>query len=437
MQRLAWFSPAAPEPAGIARLGAGLPAALARGRSIDLFAPASAADGLSGAVQVLDAGSFERRQRDAPYDLIVHELGAAPAYDEAWPRLLRHPGLVVLHDENFHAARARMLLAEGRGDAWRAELACNHPGVPAAVGSLGASGLLGGLARLWPMRRIVLDAARAVLAHNAWLAARLREEAPGVPVYAVEPGVPDVAGAAEAGAAVRRRLGVAEDAVVFAAAGALTPERRLSRVLRALAVLPEGAPAWQLLLYGEPADAEPLLAEARALGAGGRVSVTGAIGADELPAHLAAADVGISLSWPPARSADASWLRWLAAGKPTIVTDLMHASDVPVLDPRDWTVAGRPSARDAAGRPIDPVAVAVDILDEDHSLGLAAARLATDPALRAELGRAARRLWETRYTLERMAAGYARSIDDACRATYDEARRAHWPPHLRKTDNPR
>ena len=174
------------------------------------------------------------------------------------------------------------------------------------------------------------------------------------------------------------------------------------------------------------------------------VVVSGSYGA------LAAAELGGVLRVAPpvlgAALAAAVWwtaqdrargLRWLAAGKPTIVTDLVHASDVPVLDPRDWTVAGRPSARDAAGRPIDPVAVAVDILDEDHSLGLAAARLATDPALRAELGRAARRLWETRYTLERMAAGYARSIDDACRTTYDEARRAHWPPHLRKTDNPR
>ena len=109
------------------------------------------------------------------------------------------------------------------------------------------------------MRRIVLDAARAVLVHNAWLAARIREEAPAVPVYPVEPGVPDVRGAAAGGEAVRRRYGVPEDAVLFAAAGALTPARRLSRLLRALAALPEGAPAWHLLLCGDPADAESLL----------------------------------------------------------------------------------------------------------------------------------------------------------------------------------
>ena len=429
-QRLAWFSPVAPDGSASACCSADLLPALARGRAIDLYSPASTAASPPGAAAMFHCDDFDRRHRAAPYDLIVYHLGATPAHDDVWRRLPRHPGLVVLHDDNLHAARARMLLAERRPDAYRAELSYNHPDAPHAAANLAASGLLGELARLWPMRRIVLDAARAVLVHNAWLAARIREEAPAIPVHAVEPGVPEADDSAAAGEAVRRRHGVPKDAVVFAAAGALTPARRLLRVLRALAALPEGAPAWHLLLCGEPADRDRLLAEAQALAVGRRVSVTGVIGEAELPAHLAAADVGISLSWPPARTVCSSWLRWLAAGKPTVVTDVVHATDVPALDPRDWTIAGRAASRDAAGRPIDPVAVAIDILDEDHSLGLALARLAANPALRAELGGAARRLWQTRFTLERMAAGYARAIDDACRATYDEARRAHWPAHL-------
>ncbi|MXY15959.1 MAG: glycosyltransferase family 4 protein, partial [Acidobacteria bacterium] len=261
MQRLAWFSPVTPDRSAIARHSADLLPALARGRTIDVYAPAPAADHQPGAAVVMDPGDFDRRQRDAPYDLIVYQLGAAAVVDDVWPFLLRYPGLVVLHEDNFHAARARMLLAEGRGDAYRAELAYNHPGVPAAVGSLGVSGLLGGLERLWPMRRIVLDAARAVLVHNAWLAARIREEAPAVPVYSVEPGVPDVRGAAAGGAAVRKRYGVPEDAVVFAAAGALTPARRLSRALRALAAMPAGTPGWHLLGCVAAYDAAALLAE--------------------------------------------------------------------------------------------------------------------------------------------------------------------------------
>ena len=246
----------------------------------------------------------------------------------------------------------------------------------------------------------------------------------------MEPGVSDAPHDPDGRAAVRRQYGVPADAVVFAAGGDLTPARRISRMLRALAALPAGAPSWRLMLQGEPTDADALLADARALGVDRNLCVTGRIAADVMPAYLAAADVGVSLRWPPTRTVSAEWLHWLAAGKPTIVTDLVHASDVPALDPRDWTVAGRPAARDADGNPIDPVAVAIDILDEDHSLALAVARLAADHALRAELGRAARNLRAARYTFDRMAVGYQRAIGNACRATYDEARRAHLPAHL-------
>ena len=430
MQRLAWFSPVPPDRSGVARYSADLLPALARDRVIDVFTTPAAAHPPAGAAGLFDTQDFHGRQRAEPYDLIVYHLGAAQRHDDVWPCLFRHAGLVVLHDDNLHAARARMLLAHGRAGDYRAEFACNHPGAPAAVADLGVSGRLGALTRLWPMRQVVLDSARALLVHNAWLAARIREEAPALAVAAVEPGVPEAPRQRDARAAVRRRHGVPADAVVFAATGDLTPARRSSRMLRALAALPGGAPPWRLMLCGEPADADGLLAEAQSSGVDHRVIVTGRIAAGELPAYLAAADVGVSLSWPPARTVSAAWLRWLAAGKPTIVTDLVHAADVPVLDPRDWTVAGRPAARDAAGRQTDPVAVAINILDEDHSLALAVARLAADRALRAELGRAARSLWAARFTLDRMAAGYERALENACRATYDETRRGRLPAHL-------
>lgn len=421
MQRLAWFSPAPPDRSRAARRSADLLPALGPGRAIDLFTPTPAAPRPAGAAGLFGAAEFARRQSAAPCDLAVYHLGAAPSYDAVWPCLHRHPGLVVLHDANFHAARARILLARGRAADYRAEFAYSHPRAPVSLADPELPGLPPALTRLWPMRQSVLDSARALLVHNGWLAARIREEAPALSVDVVEPGVPEAPDDPAGRAAVRRRHGVPEDAVVFAAAGSLTPARRLSRMLRALAAAPDGGPAWRLMLCGEPDDADALRAEARALGAAGRLIVTGRVAADEMPAHRAAADVGVSLRWPPDRAAGDSWLRWLAAGKPTLVTDLAHASDVPALDPRDWK---------AIGGPADPAAVAVDLLDEDHSLALAAARLAAEPALRVELGRAARRLWAARFTLQRMAAGYDRAIENACRATYDAARRARAPAHL-------
>ena len=59
-----------------------------------------------------------------------------------------------------------------------------------------------------------------------------------------------------------------------------------------------------------------------------------------------------------------------AAGTPTVTIDLVHMADVPALDPRTWL----------RRRPGLPCTVAIDILDEDHSLRLAMRRLATDRA---------------------------------------------------------
>ena len=148
---------------------------------------------------------------------------------------------------------------------------------------------------------------------------------------------------------------------------------------------------------------------------------------DALPAYLAAADVCICLRWPAPRETRAAWLGCLAAGKPTIAGDLVMAADAPALDPHDWTTVGDPPASGPDG----PAGVRIDVLAEDRSLAPAVARLVADAALRAELGVAARRLWRARFTIERLADGYARVIDSARLAPFDDRRLRRLPAHLR------
>ena len=76
-------------------------------------------------------------------------------------------------------------------------------------------------------------------------------------------------------------------------------------------------------------------------------------------------------------------MRALAARVPTITTDLSHLVEIPSMDPRTWLVA-----HTSEGSTPEPVSVAVDILDEDHSLRLAMRRLASDTSLRDRLAHA-------------------------------------------------
>jgi hypothetical protein len=66
--------------------------------------------------------------------------------------------------------------------------------------------------------------------------------------------------------------------------------------------------------------------------------------------HLAACDVTLNLRWPTARETSGPWLRALAAGRATVITDLVHLDDVPSLDPRTWTVNEARGARREARR---------------------------------------------------------------------------------------
>ena len=456
MQRLAWFSPMPPIRSGIARCSADLVAALAGEYAIDVYVDeatlthrrsladqppprlrrsagalakaealrAKADKTTAGKAAVHAATMHERalaeartasahdfvwRHRQAPYDLVVYQVGNSSNHDYIWPYLFRFPGLTVLHDAHLHHARAAALLRTRRADDYRAEFAAAHPGVSPDAAELAVAGFDSNLYYMWPMTRLAVQASRLTAVHTAPLAAQLRADLPGAAIEAIRLGhgvaVSETA-RQRAREEVRRRYGLAGE-VVFGCFGGLMPEKRIPQVLDAFAALLPYAPDARLLLAGAPAPHYDLDADIAVRSLRPSVVTTGYLESDEeLTTHIAACDVGINLRWPTAREVSGPWLRCLAAGLPTIVIDLAHV-DVPSLDPRTWlpnrTTSGGTSAT-------APVAVAIDIVDEDHSLRLAMRRLANDGELRASLGRAATEYWEREHATERMIEDYRRII---------------------------
>ena len=170
------------------------------------------------------------------------------------------------------------------------------------------------------------------------------------------------------------------------------------------------SPTCALLLVGQALPHFDALAAARAARAStDLVTIAGYVDDDELPAYLAASDVVLSLRWPSARETSASWLRAIAAGRPTIVTDLAQQADCR----RSTRVPGRWSTRSRHCARLEPVAVSIDILDEQHSLTLALKRLTGRRGASRRLGAAARAHWAARHTVERMAAAYEDMLGEA------------------------
>ena len=328
-----------------------------------------------------------------------------------WAYLARYPGLVVLHDAQLHQSRARALIVRGRADRFRVEFAFDHPDAPPDARELGAEGLLGGLVYLWPMLRLPIESARLVAVHNAWLADRLRRDYPDAAVEFIRMGVGDpLAGATGPGAARARgraRLGLAPGTVAFGAFGGVTPEKRVPQILRALAAIRDAVPAARLVVVGAEASHYDVRRDAAESGIADRVALAGYVDDAALDECLAAVDVCLCLRWPSGYETSASWLRCLAAGKPTVVTDLPHLADVPaLLNPRNSNPA-QPGGNDVDAA---PVTVAIDILDEDRSLADAMRRLGSDAGLRRHLGARARVWWRAHHRMDLMAEDYERLI---------------------------
>jgi hypothetical protein len=126
--------------------------------------------------------------------------------------------------------------------------------------------------------------------------------------------------------------------------------------------------------------------------------------ADEaIGGYLAAADVCLCLRWPTAQEMSASWLHCLAAGRATVISDLAHLVDIPTIAPGEQPSPGH----------VEPVALRIDLLNEESSLALAMRRLAEDSNAGAGLARAGHAYWSANHTREIAANDYRRIIKDA------------------------
>ncbi len=413
VSRLAWFTPLAPVRSGISAYSAELLPAIRAQHDVDVYDESGAHD-------------FVPRHLRAPYDLVVYQMGNASHHDYMWAYLLRHPGLLVLHDAQLHQSRALALLTRRwRPLDYQAEFKYSHPEAPIEVSNFVIDGKCRTLFGFWPMLRLAVERSRLVAVHNPWLARDLAAQFPASPIVPIRMGVTKLS--PNRTADLRARLGIAPGQVVFASFGRITPEKRLGPLFEALARVSRERHV-HLLLIGEVAPYYDVISELERHGIRDRTTLTGFVDDTVLGTYLDAADVCVCLRWPTSRETSASWLRCLAAGKPTIVTELAHVASVATLEPYGW--ATRQGAIDDPTVDLGPIAVGLDLIDEPYSIQHAMRRLAIDSELRAVLGTRAREYWQRQHMLEHMAEDYSRILQRALAAADPPVPPAL--PHLRR-----
>lgn len=424
--RLAFVSPLPPAPTGIADHSADVLDLLAPSHSIDVFHGQDAVDAgrLPKGCAVRPATELLGRHRERPYDVVVQQLGNAPAHAFQYGLLRGSAGLLVLHDLVLFHSRAAMFLdsepvrawrrdpssAAARAaarpllEAWRAELLYSYPSEGARLFEvhLGTVGEL--LPYEYPLFRIPVEVSRAVVVHNGYMARAVRSEVPEaevevVPQPAARADVPP--GRVEA---LRARLGFGPGDLVVGVFGLLTAEKRVDTVARVMARASQDRRDLRLLLVGSAPRATRLESRLRSLGIRDRCVVTGRVPFEDLPAHVEAADVVVHLRHPGGRETSGALLRVLAQGRPTIVSHLQHLGDLP---------------DDAVRR--------IGLSDEEDALLHALLDLAGDPSARARLGLAAAEHARRAHGPDRVRQAWERVLARA--ASLPDPKDRGWPAH--------
>jgi glycosyltransferase involved in cell wall biosynthesis len=423
MMRVAWFTPWPPQRSGIAGRSAEIvPLLCDAGHGIDVFVDEAAvpvmrvpdaAPPASGRLRVQGAHDFIWRATQRQYDVVVYQLGNSKLHEFIWPYLFRWPGLTVLHDARLHHARGRALLRRRRADEYRTEFAWNHPGMSADLAELAVSGFDGPYYYDWPMTRSVVASSRLVATYSRGSFVELQHAWPDRPFEVLALGEGCRVPPAETDRqAARVWLDLPESSVVFGVFGALTAGKRVAQVLRAFAEIHARMPNTFLLLAGATDRSVDVESLQKALELTSASRLLNGLDDEQFDRAIGAVDVSMNLRWPTAREVSGPWVRALAAGRATVTVDLIHMALIPSLDPRTWQPHA-PAAHFAGAARHDPVTVAIDILDEDHSLRLAMRRLAVDAELRAQLGRAGRRYWEAEHGHDRAIRDYERALSRA------------------------
>ncbi|UPY36123.1 glycosyltransferase [Sediminicoccus sp. KRV36] len=377
---LAIVSPLPPTPSGIADYTAELAPVLAAHYAVTLVSAEPPEGPLAGRMPWMSEEDFA--EAGGRFDRVLYQIGNNPMHARSLTELLpRIPGVVTLHEAAITDLRNWL---DRRGDALEARAArmVREEGYTSLFSTRELAGTAGPLAEA---HGVVLHSG-----HARWLL-EIEYGAAAVAHTTIIPHLRQPLPLADR-AAARAALGLAEDTLLVASFGLLTPQKLPERILGAFALLARQAPSARLVFIGGAVDGMDamLQAEAQRRGLGEAVLFPGRAPPALYRSWLAAADLAIQLR------------RGSRGETSGAVKDVLMAG-LPLIANRHGAMA----ELEAAGcrliaEPADPAELAATLLE-----------LGRDAGQRAAMGELARRWADWELNPPRIAAAYARVLEHA------------------------
>ena len=255
--------------------------------------------------------------------------------------ILAHGGTVMLHDISLGAAICHLARHFGSYAEFEDRMLAVEG--PDAVRDFGialaqSTGALGGrpFDEVFVRHRLLrwaVGGANRPLTHTRFLAEELRRHYPEVQPRVVRHGFSDRLPSVRYLPLPlwRYRLGVGTAGMIVGVLGIIARNKRVERSVAAFERLWERHPESLLVIAGSSYDrsyAEELRGQVRASRASTRIILVDYAASDTFHALIALCDVVISLRWPSLGGVSGILIRSLAAGKPTVVSDIPDWRDV-------------------------------------------------------------------------------------------------------------
>lgn len=308
----------------------------------------------------------------AGHDVLLFEIGNDPLHISSVEALFaperRTPAVVVLHEFVLHHLFAAAYLMRGRDQEYAHELERAHGERGRAFAE---RRFRGPLPPVWdidpwafPMSAGVIRAADAVVAHSALVRGAVLGAVPGTRVVAIPQHVARVPRPTPEEA--RRALGLPLDRPIGVTLGIVSPTKRIGQILEALASLPAKRRPY-FFVGGDVGKDDALVAASRRLGLEGDVRFGGYLTDEDFWRAGAAATFAVNLRNPTMGETSHPVCRIAGLGVPLVVSATGWFRELPDSFADKIPVGG----------------------DEVAKLAAAMERLAFQPALAQERGRAA------------------------------------------------
>ena len=332
--RIAYFSPLPPQMTGVADYSAKLLPHLAR--LVDVVAFTEGADevvpDLRRQFSVRDLDGFAGPLRER-FDMCLYQMGNNINFHEGvYATLLRYPGVTTLHDINLHSFFGELLMKRGQVAAYTREMAYAYGSAGAHHARQAHSGLTSYNIGRYPLFERVGCVSLGVIVHSRYAQRVVSASCPNTPVGYINQPVPTDSGAIVSEEDVKEaksRLDVEPDELLLASFGYIAPSKRVDVMFRALAQIRVRYPSVRYALVGkviEGYDLSSLLAD---LNLDQAVRFVGYADDVTFRTYLRAVDIGVNLRYPTSGETSATLLALMAAGKPTLVSNVDAFAELP------------------------------------------------------------------------------------------------------------